>query len=70
MALGVTEANTDLHYLSTSVPIPGNGYNHQHAQTGTGSSGYHSTADAINYSLTSLNEEMVAHSSLDSILHQ
>lgn len=70
MSLGVAEANGDLRYVSTSISSPGNEHGLQHIGTGTGSSGYHSNTDTFNYSLNSLNDEMVAHSSLDSILHQ
>lgn len=70
LALGVAEADADLRYVSTTSSNPGTGHNLRPTEFGTGSSGYQSNAGNLNYSLTSLNDEMVAHSSLDSILHQ
>ena len=62
---GVTEANTDLKYMSVLQPqqVKNDAY------SGTCSSGYQSNVGTLNYSLHSLgHDELIAHSSMDSIL--
>lgn len=63
---GVTEACGELRFVSITPDAshtPGNGH------TGTGSSGYHSHAGTMNYSLTSFHDGCGnTHSSMDSIL--
>lgn len=78
-SLGISKADSDLRYISTaSFPtatsttnsVSRHSFRPVQTHTGTGSSGYQSNIDTFNYSISTLNDEAIAHTSLDSILNQ